>query len=379
MLRKVIFFLIYKIFYKFFWIFPIKKNRVLFSSYFGRNYSDSPRFLFEELIKHRSDLDIIWVQNRENSELKEKNVKLIGINTWQYLYYSATSAYWIDNCHGYHLREPRKETVYLQTWHGTPLKKIAQDIEGEQYEVSRKSWEIESGYWDYLISPSTMLNKLFSKAFKVSKNIMINAMYPRNEFLIGADREKIREKVIEILGINPKKKNILYAPTFRLGETENYGIKFSCEKLKRELGEDYNFLVRVHPNVKVISPEIFENGYVIDASKYDDIQELYAVTDILITDYSSVFFDFAILKKPMIFYPYDFEKYRDDDRGFYFPYEETVPGPICRDEDGVIEEIENVKKDTEKFIEHLDQFNKKFNDTEFEGSSEKILKKIGLL
>ncbi|MGL6024324.1 MAG: CDP-glycerol glycerophosphotransferase family protein, partial [Cetobacterium sp.] len=101
--------------------------------------------------------------------------------------------------------------------------------------------------------------------------------------------------------------------------------------------------------------------------------------DILITDYSSVFFDFAILKKPMIFYPYDFEKYRDDDRGFYFPYEETVPGPVCRTEDSVIEEIKNVKKNPEKFLDHLDQFNKKFNDTEFEGSSDKILKKIGLL
>lgn len=379
MLRKFFFILIYEVVYKFFWLFPVKKNRVLFSSYFGRNYSDSPRFLYEELIKHRDDLDIIWVQNRENSTLEEKGVTVIGANTWQYLYYSATSAYWIDNCHGYHLRKPRKETVYLQTWHGTPLKKIAQDIEGEQYEVSRKSWALESSYWDYLVSPSTTLNRLFSRAFKVSEDIMLNAMYPRNEFLIGADREKIREKVIKILGVDPKKKNILYAPTFRLGETEVYKIKFQCEKLKRELGDNYNFLVRVHPNVKVVSPEIFQDGYVIDASKYNDIQELYAVTDILITDYSSVFFDFAILKKPMIFYPYDFEQYRDDDRGFYFLYEDTVPGPICRDEDSVIEEIKNVERTPEKFLEHLDQFNKKFNDTEFEGSSEKILKTIGLL
>lgn len=378
-MRRLIFFLIYKVIYKFFWIFPIKRNRVLFSSYFGRNYSDSPRFLYEELIKHREDLDIIWVQNRKNLELEERGVKFIGANTWKYLYYSATSAYWIDNCHGYHLKEPRKETIYLQTWHGTPLKKIAQDIEGEQYELSRKSWALESSYWDYLISPSLMLNTLFSRAFKVSKNIMLNAMYPRNEFLIGADREKIRDKVNQSLGIDIKKKNILYAPTFRLGETEIYKIKFHCEKLRKELGGNYNFLVRVHPNVKVVSPEIFENGYIVDASKYDDIQELYAVADILITDYSSVFFDFAILKKPMIFYPYDLEKYRDEDRGFYFPYEDTVPGPICRDEDGVIEEIKNVERTPEKFLEHLEQFNKKFNDTEFEGSSEKILKTIGLI
>ncbi|MGL5963822.1 MAG: CDP-glycerol glycerophosphotransferase family protein [Fusobacteriaceae bacterium] len=379
MLRKIIFFLIYKVVYKFFWIFPVKKNRVLFSSYFGKNYSDSPKFLFEELIRKREDLDIIWVQNKDNMELREKNVKLIGANTLKYLYYSATSAYWIDNCHGYHLREPRKETIYLQTWHGTPLKKIAQDIEGEQYEVSRKSWELESGYWDYFISPSSMLNKLFSNAFKISEEIMINAMYPRNEFFVGVGREKIKKKIIEKLNIDPQKKIILYAPTFRLGETENYNIEFQCEDLKKQFQSEYNFLVRVHPNVKKINPGIFQNGYVIDATEYDDIQELYILADILITDYSSVFFDFAILKKPMIFYPYDFEKYRDDDRGFYFPYEETVPGPVCRTEDSVIEEIKNVKKNPEKFLDHLDQFNKKFNDTEFEGSSDKILKKIGLL
>jgi len=371
--------LIYEFMYKILWIFPVKKNRVLFSSYFGRNLSDSPKFLYEELIKHRDDLEIIWVQNRKNPELQKAGVKSVKYNSWEYLYYSATSKYWIDNCHGYHLRRPREETIYLQTWHGTPLKKIAQDIEGKEYDYSKKCWALESSYWDYMISPSKKLNKLFSRAFKVSEDIMINAMYPRNEFLINGDIPAIKDKVSKTLRISQGKKVILYAPTFRNGETENYRVRFDCEKLKDELGEEFVFLLRVHPNVKRVSPEIFENGYVVDASKYDDIQELYAAADILITDYSSVFFDFAILKKPMIFYPYDYEHYKNEERGFYFDYEKLVPGPIAFEEEGVIEEIRESSAHPEKFQKIIENFNDEFNDTEFKGSSEYILKKVGLV
>lgn len=379
MLRKIAYFFIYEVLYKLFWIFPVKRNRVFFSSYFGRNLSDSPKFLYEELIKHRDDLEIIWVQNRKNPELEKKGVKRVKYNSLGYLFYSATSKYWIDNCHGYHLRKPRKETIYLQTWHGTPLKRIAQDIEGMEYDFSKKCWALESGYWSYMISPSKKLNRLFSRAFNVSEDIMINAMYPRNEFLVNADIGEIKKKVEDILKIPAGKKVILYAPTFRNGETESYKIRFSCEKLKKQLGEEYVFLLRTHPNVKKIDPEIFENGYVIDASRYDDIQELYAAADILITDYSSVFFDFAILKKPMIFYPYDYEHYKNEERGFYFDYEKLVPGPIAFSEEDVIKEIKETSADREKFQKIIEDFNREFNDTEFKGSSEFILKKIGVI
>lgn len=378
-MREIVYFFIYKVLYKFFWIFPIKKNRVLFSSYFGRQYSDSPKFIYEELIKNRDDLDIIWGLNNELEELKNHKLKIVSEKSWKYLYYLATSKYWIDNCHGYHLRVPRKGTLLLQTWHGTPLKKIAQDIEGNQYEKSRKSWELESSYWTYFLSPNKNLNKLFCKAFKIKEDIIINTMYPRNEFLIQADIAEVEKKVFKELGVKKGKKIVLYAPTFRIGETETYKLHFNIKRLEQEFGDKYIFLIRLHPNIKKLDCENMGNGFIIDASKYNDIQELYLVSDILITDYSSVFFDYAILKKPMIFFPYDYENYKNEDRGFYFDYNETVPGPIVYDEKSLIEELKKIECSIEEFQTKIEIFNSKYNDIENNQTSKYILKRIGLL
>lgn len=381
-MREIAYYIIYKIIYKIFWIFPVKKNRVLFISYFGKQYSDSPRFLYEELCKKREDLDIVWVLNSKNTQLEMSGVKIVKEKSLSYLYYLATSKYWIDNCHGYHLREPRKETVYFQTWHGTPLKKIGQDIEGEQYKKSRESWNLETSYWNYLLSPSKGLNDIFTKAFSIDKNILINATYPRNEFLLNANLEEVKNKVLRELKIpkeNLEKKIILYAPTFRLGETEEYSLKIDLEKFNEKLESEYIFLIRTHPNVKKIVSEIENSSIFIDVSKYNDIHELYIASDILITDYSSVFFDYSLLKKPMIFYPYDYEHYKNEDRGFYFEYGEIVPGPIVYTSEELLQLLLKLEEDKEKYKDKINSFNKNFNIEDREKNSEYILKKIGLL
>lgn len=381
-MREIAYYIIYKIIYKIFWIFPVKKNRVLFISYFGKQYSDSPRFLYEELCKKREDLDIVWVLNSKNTQLEMSGVKIVKEKSLSYLYYLATSKYWIDNCHGYHLREPRKETVYFQTWHGTPLKKIGQDIEGEQYKKSRESWNLETSYWNYLLSPSKGLNDILTKAFSIDKNILINAIYPRNEFLLNANLEEVKNKVLRELKIpkeNLEKKIILYAPTFRLGETEEYSLKIDLEKFNEKLESEYIFLIRTHPNVKKIVSEIENSSIFIDVSKYNDIHELYIASDILITDYSSVFFDYSLLKKPMIFYPYDYEHYKNEDRGFYFEYGEIVPGPIVYTSEELLQLLLKLEEDKEKYKDKINSFNKNFNIEDREKNSEYILKKIGLL
>ncbi|MGL4688206.1 MAG: CDP-glycerol glycerophosphotransferase family protein [Fusobacteriaceae bacterium] len=378
-MREIGYFIIYKVFYKLFWVLPIKKNRVLFSSYFGRQYSDNPKFIYEELIKNRNDLDIVWVLNNKIEELQGHNIKIVNEKNWKYLYYLATSKYWIDNCHGYHLRKPRAKTILLQTWHGTPLKKIAQDIEGEQYKKSKKSWELESSYWDYFLSPNKNLNNLFCKAFKIKEDIVINTMYPRNEFLIRSNIQEIERKVFKELGIKKGKKIILYAPTFRTGETDSYKLHLNIKKLEKEFGDKYIFLIRLHPNIKKLDCENTEKEFLINASKYNDIQELYLVSDVLITDYSSVFFDYAILKKPIIFYPYDYEEYKNDDRGFYFEYSEIVPGPIVYDEENLIKEIKKIECNMDEFQNKIEKFNEKYNDAKNKETSKYILEKIGLL
>ncbi|MGL4534582.1 MAG: CDP-glycerol glycerophosphotransferase family protein [Fusobacteriaceae bacterium] len=378
-MREILYYIIYKIIYKIFWIFPVKKNRILFSSYFGKQYSDSPKFIYETLSKKRKDLDIVWVLNDKNSKLNMPGVKIIKEKSLSYLYYLATSKYWIDNCHGYHLRKPRKETIYFQTWHGTPLKKICQDIEGEEYRKSKESWKLETSYWTYLLSPSKGMNEIFVKAFSVDKKILLNAIYPRNEFLLTSNLKEVKNKVLKELKIPENKKIILYAPTFRLGETEEYNLQIDFKKFDENLKSEYVFLIRTHPNVKKISSKIENDSMFIDVSKYDDIQELYMASDILITDYSSVFFDYALLKKPIIFYPYDYEHYKNKERGFYFEYDKIVPGPIAHNQKELLKLLLKLEEDKKVYENKINVFNEIFNIDDLKKNSEFILKKIGLL
>lgn len=362
--KFIYFFLIYRIFF----IFPMKKNRIVFSSYYGKNYSCNPRMICEYMIKENLNYEIIYVLNQNNQN--NQNIKFVKRGSLKYLFYFATSKYRISNCQESYYLKPRKGMIYLQTWHGIPLKKIAQDINGKEFDKIKKEWKIEANYWDYLIVSNEELNQLFKKAFGIEKCKIINCNYPRNEIFKESSRIPKIKRELENYGLNKNKKIILYAPTFRDGE-EIFKLNLS-KKFIEEVTENYNFLFRAHSNIK----NSILHEKIIDVSKYDDINELYLIADILITDYSSVFFDFALLEKPMIFYPYDIIKYENILRGFYYPYNATVPGPIVFNEEELLSEILKVEKNFDK--EKIKKFNKKFNSNFNVNSIEKILKEIGI-
>lgn len=365
-IKFIYFFLIYRIFF----IFPVKKNRIIFSSYYGKSYSCNPKMICEYILKNNLDYEIIYVLNNNNNNNRDK-IKFVKRGSLQYLFYFATSKYRISNCQESYYLKPRKKMIYLQTWHGTPLKKIAQDIIGKQFYKIKKEWKIEASYWNYLIVSNEGLNELFKKAFEIEKCKIINCNYPRNEIFKENNRiHKIKDELANY-GLDKDKKIILYAPTFRDGE-KIFKLNLS-EKFIEQITKKYNFLFRAHSNIE----KSFLDKKIIDVSKYDDINELYLVTDILITDYSSVFFDFALLEKPMIFYPYDIIKYGSILRGFYYPYNIVVPGPIVLNEENLLLEILNLEKNFDK--EKIKKFNKKFNNNFAVNSIEKILKEIKII
>ena len=194
-----------------------------------------------------------------------------------------------------------------------------------------------------------------------NEKIIIETGYPRNDILINYKPERINEIKYKY-GIDPDKKIILYAPTFRDNRHDGSGYVYDThldfDKLRYELGQDYIILFRAH--YFVANQFNFEkyNGFVYDMSRLDDINELYLISDLLITDYSSVFFDYANLERPILFYMYDLEEYANEIRGFYFDLN-ILPGPIVKDEDNLILEIkrlENWEKD-----EKYNSFNKRFN------------------
>ncbi|RXK18803.1 CDP-glycerol glycerophosphotransferase family protein [Macrococcus sp. DPC7161] len=317
---------------------PIKQNTFIFESFNGKSYSDSPKYLYEYLEAHYPEYRYIWVLNDPSSNQISGKVTKVKRLSIAYYYYYATSQFWISNTRlPYHILK-RSEQIYVQTWHGTPLKRLALDMEDvhlanttEQAYKLKFMQEVER--WDYLVSPNTYSTKIFESCFSIPSNQIITTGYPRNDYLVNNKSNKhLISQIKKELGIACHQKVILYAPTWRDDTFDENGIyqfnlNIDFKKLFSALDDDIIVLLRLHyligDNLKdPIHPKVK------NVSTYPDIASLYLISDMLITDYSSVFFDFSILKRPQLFYSYDLQQYEKNLRGFYLNYNEALPGPI---------------------------------------------------
>src|SRR5699024_8264126 len=311
----------------------VDENLILFESGVGKQYADSTRNIYEEILRRDLNYKKVWVCNK-NIRFNDPNTIRIKRLSPSYYYYLAKAKIWVNNQNFPTYIEKRSKTTYLQTWHGTPLKKMLHDIEnimGRSEDcLDRVSNATKT--WDYLISPSPYASKAFQSAFKYEGRIL-EIGYPRNDVFYRKESFDIALKAKDRLHIPREKKVILYAPTFRDNQTSTrnkflFDLPMDLYHLKESLSEDYIILLRMHVVIsnKIKVDEELQD-FVINVSNYSDIQELLLIADILITDYSSVMFDFANTRRPMIFYTYDLETYRDDVRGFYMDFEQEAPGP----------------------------------------------------
>lgn len=347
-------------------IVPVDKNLILFESGIGKQYGDSPRYIYEEIVNRNLDYKKVWVINRKMNFI-DPNTKTIKRLSPQYYFYLARAKYWVNNQNFPTYIKKRKETTYLQTWHGTPLKKMLFDIENVQ---GRDDGYLERVHnatktWSYLISPSEYATNAFRSAFHYNGEIL-QIGYPRNDIFYRDDIEEIARKVKKELVLPEGKKVILYAPTFR--DNENNGknkfvfkLRMDLNKLKEELGEEYIILLRMHVVIsnKLVIPEELQD-FAYNVSNYPDIQELCLISDILMTDYSSIMFDFANTKKPLLFFTYDLEEYKNDIRGFYMDFEKEAPGPFLFTTEDIIDAVKNIDDIKEKYSEKYDKFYEKF-------------------
>jgi CDP-glycerol glycerophosphotransferase len=278
-------------------------------------------------------------------------------------------------------------TVYVQTWHGTPLKRLALDMDevhmpGTNAADYKKNFLKDSNKWDYLVSPNAYSSKIFKRAFDFHKSL-IESGYPRNDFLVHSNNDDTIDKLKSKLHLPLDKKIILYAPTWRDNQFYKKGqykfdLQLDFEKFKNSLGDNYVVLLRLHYLVaEKLDLSEYEH-FVYDFSNYEDIRDLYLVSDLLITDYSSVFFDYAILNRPILFYTYDIEEYRDHLRGFYFDFETGAPGPILKTTDEVIASI--IKLENTVFQQNNERvnFNNQFCYLEDGCATERVVNKIFL-
>lgn len=373
---------ILQFFISFFSLFPIKSNLVIFESFHGKQFSDNPRAIYDYLVKHKPNYYLIWsIQKGSEAVFNAHNVPYVRRLSIKWCYYMARSKYWVFNTRTPKWLNKKNDNIFIQTWHGTPLKKLGLDINdvkmpGTSTEQYRKNIILESQKWDYLISPNYYSTKIFKNAFNYNGEI-IETGYPRNDFLVKNNDRRSIEKTKLKLGLPQDKKIILYAPTWRDDEYFSQGrykfnLQLDIQELQNNLGDNYILVLRTH---YLIAEELNIEKYTdfaFDFSNHHDIRELYIVADYLITDYSSVFFDFKILKRPVIFFAYDLDKYRESLRGFYFNFEKDAPGPIVSTTREVIEMILNLENGS---MEYLDFFSK-YCYLEDGKATERVVKEI---
>ncbi len=367
---------------------------IIFACFGGKSYTCSPKAIYEYMLSDDkyNDYTFIWsFKNPEDHEFleKNKNTKVVKQGSVEYLKYLAKAKYWIFN---YKIPEhiyPKKDQVFLQCWHGTPLKRLGCDLIHfdnvlNTMEGMKKRYKIEAKKFSYFISPSKFATEKFSSAWNLKEigkeNIMLEKGYPRNDFLFNYTDEDVI-KIKKELGIeNMDKKIILYAPTYRSNQHEDgvgytYKEEVDFERFQKELQDDYIILFR--PHYFVANSFDFEKykGFVYNVADVDDINKLYIISDILITDYSSVFFDYANLKRPIIFHMYDLEHYRDESNGFYLDVEKELPGKITRTDDELLEEIKEITTSF-KYNEKYKAFNEKYNYLDDGQASKRVVEEV---
>lgn len=360
----------------------MKDNWVLFESFFGKSYSDSPKYIYEYLNKtYPGQYKCIWVINDKSTNIPYNAIKVKRFSI-RYAYYFARCKYDVLNVRQPNWIRKRKGNVFLETWHGTPLKRLVFDQEEVcgASPLHKQQFYRQSRDWDYLISDNRFSTDTFRRAF-LFHNEIVECGYPRNDVLYAPDKEERIKALKEKLGIPKDKKTILYAPTWR--DDEYYGkgeykfaLKLDLQRMKKELGNEYVILLRTHYYIADSIDTTGIEDFAFNVSKYNDISELYLISDLLITDYSSVFFDYANLKRPILFFTYDLEKYRDMLRGFYLDIEKEMPGPLLYTEDEVLQAIKNIEQITEDYQERYQVFYDRFCHVDDGNASKRIVEKV---
>lgn len=342
------------------------RETVLFSSFDGRQCSDSPRAVQEELTRRGCGPEHLWVV-RDGQARVPAGATAVEYGSAAWYEALARSRYIVTNTQLPEWFERREGQTVVQTWHGTPLKRIGLDLAGTS-EANRAyidTLEQRARQWSFLVSPNTYATPVLRRSFGFEGEVL-ECGYPRNDLFHAPDRTKVAAAVRETLQIPDGKQVVLYAPTWREDRPGHRGrytmdLRLDLAAVERELGADTVLLVRRHYLVGDRIPDS-GTGAVRDVSRYPDAGELMLISDALATDYSSMMFDFAQTGRPMLFHTYDLAHYRDTLRGFAFDFESRAPGPLIPESGDLIEALRDPVRATAGHAGAYEAFRRDFCD-----------------
>ncbi|WP_270888950.1 CDP-glycerol glycerophosphotransferase family protein [Pedococcus sp. 5OH_020] len=352
--------------------------RIVYNSFHGR-YSCNTRSLYERLAG-RPGTEHVWLADPEHQAAFPSDVRTVDINGPESRRLLESADLLISNTHTEVEWEKAAGTTYLQTWHGTPLKRIHNDVlwapEGR---LRRLDGDIAR--WDLLLSPNAVSSPRLTKAFAYDR-LVAETGYPRNDSLLAPDADRVRQEVRESLGIGPGMTVVLYTPTWRDDEcfvdaSSEIRLALDPAEFVEAMGPDHVLLVRSHNMVTGRSRLDAVRG-VLDVSYYPDVSELYLAADVLVTDYSSTMFDFAVTGKPMVFFTYDLDRFASAVRGFYFDFTADAPGPLVSTPEELTETLHDLPAIEGDYAERYATFRDTYCHLEDGAATERVVRLLGL-
>lgn len=359
------------------------KPLVIFDSWNGKKIDDNPLAIYRELKARHQDIDLRFaIVDSSVPVPRGANV----VRKWSEEYWRMLGAarLIVFNDRLPNAYTPRSDQYVLQTWHGTPIKKIGHDIADPKFDKNYLvSLELEVPKWNMLISPNSASTGRFRSAFKFDGEVLETG-YPRNDVLLAPDRDKIRDHVRASLGIRPDEFCIFYAPTWRDGKKiapGKYGIDIipDLELVQKSIPKS-RIIFRAH-HLMVSDIGELRNKRIQDVSSYPDVALLYLAADVLISDYSSVIVDYSVTGKPMLFYTPDLSEYSDQVRGFYGDFTAEAPGPFLYSQEELIAALVEAKSGVlaSRYAEHYKQWQLKYCYLDDGQASKRVVSRIGSL
>ena len=351
-----------------FWYFinrlkPISQYKAVFCNYNGKGFGCNPKYIALEMLRRNPNMDIVWIVKEDIYDFPE-GIRTVLWDSKEAIYELATAAIWVDNQRKLWYHRKRRKQFFVETWHGGagPIKKIGADnpanFHNKPYEhTSRHMNKIV----DIMVSNGKMRSEIYRRAFLYTGEIL-ECGAPRNDILVN-DWKSFAPKVHEFFGIPKEAHIVMYAPTYRKGrQTDKVQLDGHeiLEVLKEKFGGEWYMLKRLHPTMSQCSGELRYDSRIINASEYDDMQELLAATDVLISDYSSVISEFSIMKKPIFLYAEDIADYGQE-RDFYIDYY-SLPYPISADTEQLTSNI--ISFDLKEYLRKLENYHKQIGSKE---------------
>lgn len=317
-----------KILFAFLKIFPVKKNRIVMECDYGKGFYGNLYYIYEYLNSKAHSYEIIIPLNKKVDKPKMKifNTKFVKTRTIKHLYYLATAKFWVTNNHYYYFLKPSKKTIFINTWHSlSGIKKIG--VEATRNTQKIANYAKEGKNIDYFLVGSDDLKMRFHKSLKIDYEKMLNIGLPRTDPFF--DRNTQSNKLKDFYKRYPNLENkiiYLYLPTFRDDSIKNFELPIDLELWSQEMDQEKFLIIKLHSIIKETFqlPDKYKKFCLVIND--EDVNTLMFASDYLITDYSSVFFEYALLEKPIIFYPYDYKDYVNN-RGIIENYFEFIPGP----------------------------------------------------